>query len=145
MLNHVHIACASKGCHATITVHEQEEARLRRTGESFFCPAGHSNYFPRGKSEKDKRIEQLEGWVETLQETISSRNEDIGRYRDALLHDAQTCPFADCGYRGTRRLPWWSDEEELSRFFGRVWRDLSIHMEQVHGAEVPEPVEAVAE
>lgn len=135
MLNHVHIACATPKCHATITVHVQEEERLRRTGETFYCPAGHSNFFPRGKSKKDERIEQLERQLSSARIDAASWRDTSTRYREALLHDAQTCPFESCGWRGTRRLPWFASDEDLTRFFARVWQDLADHLSFQHGSE----------
>jgi hypothetical protein len=140
MLNHVHIACAERGCHATITVHEQEHARLRRTHETFYCPAGHSNYYSRPrKTEKDEKIASLERQRDSLREDLHDAWGKGARLVEALTHDAQTCPIPTCAWRGRRRLPWAASDAQLTRYFDRVWFDLAEHLYREHGARLNAP------
>lgn len=54
------IACASQGCAHRFWLPEAVERRLRRTGEKFFCPAGHRQFFTADAHPERKRIQQLE-------------------------------------------------------------------------------------
>lgn len=116
-------ACATKGCQATIHLHHDIEARLRRTHESFYCPAGHENYFP-GKTDEEKKVEQIERSRDRFREMW---HEALDRVEDFKI-DVRTCPF-ECGYRVKRKqLP------ESIR-----WA-LQLHLMEEHGAQMPEPV-----
>jgi len=42
----VTLNCAQSGCSATITLQHDHERRLRETHETFYCVAGHPNFFP---------------------------------------------------------------------------------------------------
>lgn len=143
-LHHATINCATKGCFAIITLHPQEEDRLRRTHETFYCPAGHSNYFA-GKTKTEKRVEQLEREITAANEVrdrlIAQRdvcNDLVGDLR----HGMQVCPLG-CGWETTRRLSLWTlifddnaDEREatVGRFFDRVYGDLREHLTREHNA-----------
>lgn len=75
--------CATQGCQSTIHLHHDIEAKLRRTHETFYCPAGHSNYFARFREMWHEALESREDW----------------KIR------AKTCPFG-CGFRVLhKRLP----------------------------------------
>lgn len=50
------VDCAN--CHVIFGLSEEHIARLRKSGERFYCPAGHNLNF--GKSEADKLREELE-------------------------------------------------------------------------------------
>jgi hypothetical protein len=39
MLTHNTLTCCHEGCYAVITLHPDDEQRLRRTHEWFYCPA----------------------------------------------------------------------------------------------------------
>ena len=67
-LNHQTISCATQACYAVITLHPDDEARLRRTGETFYCPAGHPNILWVGKSKLEKRVDGLERALNRVQE-----------------------------------------------------------------------------
>ena len=135
MLGHRTISCYREKCYAVITLHPDDYERLRRTHESFYCPAGHAQHFT-GKTEEQKKIENLECQLRRAWERVSEGNEDYRMLRDALTHDAQTCPFPSCTWRGARRLPWLSGEDTLTRFFARVWSDMAEHLEHAHAARV---------
>jgi hypothetical protein len=137
-LDHNVISCATEGCFAVITVHPIEEARLRRTRESFYCPAGHSNYFP-GKTEEQKRIEQLERSLVRMQDRASAMT---GNVWDLLDH-AKRCPF-DCGWRARRHTKSSLSAYHLGQLMERIDRDVRDHLETTHGAEVIEDAEVAA-
>lgn len=112
--------CATRGCQATIHLHHDVEERLRRTHETFYCPAGHSNYFP-GKTNEEKRIAQLERRAEQWQE----RYEEALEERDDWKLLAKTCPFG-CGYRVLRKYK----PESIAA-------TLVFHLIEEHGADWP--------
>lgn len=64
--------CASKGCSAVIVLHTDVVRKLRRTKETFFCPAGHSQWFP-GKTDEQKKIDALEQQVDSLKAALDRR------------------------------------------------------------------------
>lgn len=119
-------ACAKRGCGHTIHLHHDLEERLRRTGERFYCPAGHSQFFPTKKDDRDQRIARLEhqvaNWRERLQEVYEEREEWKLR--------AKACPFA-CGFRSRRRIA------------ESIEADLILHICEEHGARMPEQVAEV--
>lgn len=142
MLTHRHVTCAEQGCFAVITLHPDDERRLRRTHETFFCPAGHRNFFP-GKTEEEKHAERLERRLEALGDRLDDVVSQRERLRDALRHGAQVCPLG-CGWKGARRLPYRADDHELARFFDRAHRDLADHLLEDHNA-TRRPVALIAE
>jgi hypothetical protein len=135
MPQHVTINCAREGCYAIITLHPDDERRLRRTHESFYCPAGHGNHFPgqtAGEKERDelsKRVDLLKRCVEEWRE----RWEGEHRTSSLLTHGVQVCPLG-CGWSTRRRLPWHPEERDVARFLDRVWLDLTDHLLREHNA-----------
>lgn len=112
-------ACANKGCQSVIHLHHDVEEKLRRTHETFYCPAGHSNYFP-GATDEEKKITALERLRDRFRELW---HEAVDEREDWKLL-AKCCPF-ECGFRVLR-----------------VWKPESItvrmqqHLIEAHGAQV---------
>lgn len=126
------IGCAREGCYATICLDAKGEQRLRETHETFYCPAGHKNYFP-GKTDEQKRIDRLE---RKLRESVST----IGRFhgqRETLIGVLRQCPICAAtpwrampiGRNGNRR---WSFEDDIARV--RAW--MAAHLVEAHGASL---------
>lgn len=132
MLTHNRISCAREGCYAVITLHPNDERRLRDTHETFYCPAGHTNFFP-GKTETEKKIDRLEHQLEMWQKREDRAWGHFQVLHQALSRGAQVCPLG-CGWRTTRRLPWGTTEDEASRFLDRVGGDLCEHLLRDHNA-----------
>jgi len=123
-------ACAERGCQSTIHLHHDVEARLRRTHETFYCPAGHSNYFP-GKTTEEKQIAKLEQRNESLGRTLERFRElwhDTVEEREDWKLRAKACPFG-CGFRVLRKR----SPDNIAAF-------LAFHLIEEHGARMPEPV-----
>lgn len=120
-------ACATRGCQATIHLHHDVEARLRRTHETFYCPAGHHNYFA-GKTDAEKKIAQLEQRAQRFRELWEDACED----RDDWKLQAKACPLG-CGYRVLRK----SKPENIAA-------TLAFHLIEEHGATMPVAAEIVA-
>jgi len=134
-LAHVHMSCCHQQCFAVITLHPDEERRLRETKEWFYCPAGHQQHFT-GKTEQQKRIEQLErelGAAHESQAFWRSRWEESQSVRTQLVHSIQVCPLG-CGWHGRRRLAHRPTVADLDRFLDRVGRDLDEHLVREHNA-----------
>lgn len=137
MPDHVQINCASQGCYAIITMHPADEERLRRTHESFYCPAGHGNHFP-GKTAEQREREELEKRAARLERFLDEAHLRQGRIHDAatfLAGGARACPLG-CGWSAQRRpLGLWNgDEEAIGRYLDRVGRDLADHLLHEHNA-----------
>lgn len=127
MPEHVEINCATQGCYAIITLHPADAARLRRTHETFYCPAGHHNYFA-GKTDDEKRLERLRDSLDRANERSYQRTLLVRHFVNAI----QVCPFG-CGWVGSRRLSEWN-EASAGRFLDRVGHDLSDHLQHDHNA-----------
>ena len=120
-------ACATRGCQATIHLHHDIEERLRRTHETFYCPAGHSNYFP-GKTSEQKRLAELEALAARLErqrDMWRDNAEDATEQREEWKLMAKSCPF-ECGYRVLRK----SKPENIAY-------TLAMHLVEAHGAVIP--------
>lgn len=141
-LHHVTHSCATPGCFAIITMHPAEEVRLRRSHETFYCPAGHSNYFA-GKTEHEKRIAQLERQLERHRREDLESSVKQRRIAERLLNAYKHCPF-DCGWSSRRRPDWNRTESGYAALAQRIRQDLVDHLVEAHGAEVPEFLEVVA-
>lgn len=144
-LSHATINCASQGCYAIITLHPTDEDRLRQTHERFYCPAGHSNYFP-GKTKQEKRLDELERQLaaaESLRDRLVAQRDVCDDIVGELRRGLTVCPLG-CGWHTPRRLSTWSllfdsaDERDarLARFFDRVYGDLREHLIHDHNATV---------
>lgn len=137
MLAHVHVNCAKQGCFAVITLHPQEERRLRDTHESFYCPAGHSNYFP-GLTKEERELRDLRWKVAYLERRRGDALDAVMAATRAL----GVCPFG-CGWRSRRYIRRGTAEQGyysmLRQYFDRVGRDLADHLRHEHNA-TPEKV-----
>lgn len=81
-------ACARKECGQVIVAHADVVRRWRETAESFFCPSGHSNYFPKGKAERERLAEKL---------ALAERRVDgYMRLYESASAEARTCPWPTC-------------------------------------------------
>lgn len=90
------IACAK--CGVTFGLDAEFEERHRENHASFYCPNGHSNYFP-GKTAMEKRVEQAEAdakrakadaeWNRQRRES-AEREAKIQTHRARALKGAQT-------------------------------------------------------
>lgn len=133
--DHVEITCCS--CGAPIMLHRSHEVRLRASHETFYCPAGHANYFP-GKTKAEKELDQLRKevrYAEKHRAEWMERWEEEYETRKTLTTAVQVCPLG-CGHVGNRRLPWNPGDEDVHRFLDRVGSDLTEHLTRAHNATV---------
>jgi hypothetical protein len=145
MPQHVTINCATEGCYAIITLHPDDERRLRRTHEPFYCPAGHGNHFA-GKAQSEKERDELRQRIDLLKRCLEEwRERWEGERKTSVLltHGVQVCPLG-CGWVARRRLPWRPEEREVARFLDRVWLDLTEHLLREHNA-TRKPIALLAE
>lgn len=101
-------------CDLAVCVSERHEATLRRTGERFWCPAGHSQSFEPQPTKDQRRIAQLERQLDNWQGYCVRADERTAAAR--LL--ARTCPL--CGWVAPRTR-----------------RHLIDHLLEEHGAALP--------
>ncbi len=107
------IACASQGCAHRFWLPEAVERRLRRTGEKFFCPAGHRQYFTADAHPERKRIQELEAelrgakeetdrfrqlWEEAVWEQTELRYE-VAVVREALYGSSSMYECTACAHK----------------------------------------------
>jgi hypothetical protein len=88
----VEVTCYKDGCgYSPFPMSAAYNARCRRTGESFICPAGHSQFYNGGLTADQKRIKELERRVEGLKEY----NEQL---RETQRRLTVTCQWIECGF-----------------------------------------------
>lgn len=107
-------------------MHHDVEERVRRTHETFYCPAGHSNYFP-GKTEESVLRDKLRN-AERLRDRWRELRDEAVEERDEWKLQAKSCPF-ECGFRVLRK----SKPENIAA-------SLAFHLIEEHGARLPDPV-----
>lgn len=86
--NIVRVSCATDGC-GTFPMDKALHHRLKRSGDTFTCPAGHRQHFSGPTDTEQKlreRINELEDRVARLQEKLESRRDAMKswhtRYRE---------------------------------------------------------------
>ena len=123
-------------CGVPFCLPESKMRDLKRTHEIFYCPNGHPRCFP-GKTDQEKKIEELERQLRSLQDTIervSDREADVHETVRHLADVVKACPVEGCEWHTTRRLASYPEDYELGRFVERVHGDLREHLRVVHGA-----------
>lgn len=107
------IACASHGCAHRFWLPDAVEARLRRTGEKFFCPAGHRQYFTADAHPERKRIRQLEAELRRSNERADAFRSNwkraldrqhelvqgLGHLREVLYGSSSMYECGACGHQ----------------------------------------------
>lgn len=135
-LDHISMTCCHQGCSAIITLHRDEERRLRRSHDWFYCSNGHRQHYS-GKTDEEKKIETLESKIGFLER----RRED---HLDALEGTTKVlgvCPFG-CGWKSKKHikresLQWgYGTSWNLRQYFDRVGRDMAQHLHDEHGARI---------
>lgn len=118
---HREFACATEGCGHIICLTAQHEQRLRRTHETFVCPAGHRQGFY-DESDDEKTIRLLRRQLNQAWARVSGWQAQARYMRDEL----RFCPL-DCGFR-VKRV--WTPDSIRAR--------MATHLVDVHGAEFVE-------
>ena len=70
----VHVNCA--GCGIEFCLPNAVEADRREDHKPFYCPNGHSNYYPQ-ETEKERRIRELERLAENRLWQLGNRDRQI--------------------------------------------------------------------
>jgi hypothetical protein len=129
------VSCAQRGCYATINLSPKGYGRLKRTGERFFCPAGHSNYFA-GKTDEQKEIDRLTRDLDHTERDLTRAENQ----RDTAIELVRRCPIClktPGRHIQVHRNPW-RYEDDLANV--RDW--MAEHVRTEHMAEVRAEVEA---
>jgi hypothetical protein len=129
------IACYKPGCYAKINLSPKDYAQLKRTGEDFWCPAGHRQHFT-GKTEDQKEIDWLRRKVRNLEAEVDEIWADqceAQRQRDTAVDLIRRCPICAATpgrhvriYRVPGRF-----EDDLANV--RDW--MAEHIRTEHGAD----------
>jgi len=82
------IGCAQ--CGVVFSMPEQLEEKRRADHGEFYCPNGHSNYFP-GKTKQEKEIERLERAAHDWREWAGQHAAERDAWTRALRH----CPICE--------------------------------------------------
>jgi len=90
--NLVKITCGECGAHFGIS--EQHHNALKKSGSTFYCPNGHSRYYP--KVDKTKVLEQEIEWLKNDRENLRRQ---VERGREIIR-----CPMTGCDYFSTRKF-----------------------------------------
>lgn len=152
----IRISCVNESC-GTFPMDRALRDRLKRTGGTFTCPAGHQQHFTESREQElqnkidelERKVERLENREESLWETLDERHKQLQQQRERrriaekeLLDDANGVVeigeewmwACRCGGRGNKRF---ESKEEAKE-------GLQRHREQTcefYGEE-PEAVEA---
>lgn len=123
------IDCAN--CHVVFGLGEEHVARLRKSGERFYCPAGHFLTF--GESETDKlrkELERAKAQADRMQATITHvRDQAAAADRSRIAYQAQATRLRNRIGKG------------VCPCCNRTFADVARHMSGQH----PEFVDAGAE
>lgn len=116
--------CCHAGCFAVVCFSEEEDRRLRRTQEWWFCQAGHRQHFS-GKTPEQKQIDALERDVRRLGDELQQQYDDIETLRTVY----RTCPV--CLARSPRRPRYYVEGAAGYIAAHREW--LVAHLRDQHG------------
>jgi len=108
------LSCAQ--CGVVFSIPEKLEAQRRDDHGSFWCPNGHSNYFP-GKTAEEKKIEWLERELAHQRRRWHEEDEERESWVQALRH----CPICE------RRI-------SLARTPEKAIERLGFHLIEEHAA-----------
>lgn len=81
----VDVECAS--CGIKFSMPESVWSRRKQDHKRFFCPNGHSNYYPEQKPTEADRLRER---VTSLQERVSEQRDEIRRLREQLIEEGGT-------------------------------------------------------
>lgn len=103
----VHVNCAN--CGIEFCLPQAVEDKRREDHKTFYCPNGHSNYYP-AATEKERRIRQLELLVEQKNNMLRYRAEDIA----GLEHELRSLRSKLAWSRRRERLHLVEDDEAVA-------------------------------
>jgi hypothetical protein len=132
---HVDILCAS--CGVEFCMPAQLNQQRRRNHDTFYCPNGHQNVY-KGKTEEEKRIEQLERRVRALLEQL----DEAYAQREDLIGALKECPVQGCPWHSRKQVP--RDPVSMGRGIERVRADLLEHLVRDHAGRAQAPRELTA-
>jgi len=123
------VSCCTRGCYATINLAPKRYEQLKRSGEYFWCPAGHEQHFT-GKTDEQKQIDRLTRDLRD-EELESGLRED---QRDTAIELIRRCPV--CAATPGRHIQIhrnrWRYNDDLANV--RDW--MAEHIKTEHMAEV---------
>jgi hypothetical protein len=108
-------------CGVVFGLTDSVDAARREDHKTFYCPNGHSQYFP-GKTEEEKLIEELRATLARERRQHSDYFHELIEDRDAERTLARTCPL--CGERPAAKV----------RIHENVTLRMADHLRDEHGA-----------
>jgi hypothetical protein len=121
------VDCAT--CHMDFGVTDKFERTRRDDHKNFFCPAGHSNYYP-GRSE----TERLQQRLHEANQSAASLTHQLDQTRAELSHESARRR----GYQGQLTRTRRRIANGICPCCNRTFRNLARHMAGQHPEYVPE-------
>jgi hypothetical protein len=131
------IACYKPGCYAKINLSPKDYEQLKRTGESFWCPAGHRQHFT-GKTEDQKEIDRLKRRASSLEaeaDEIWAEACEAQRQRETAVELIRRCPV--CAATPGRHVRIYRDPGRFEDDLANVRDWMAGHIRTEHGAGLP--------
>jgi hypothetical protein len=129
------IACYKPGCYAKINLSPKDYQQLKRTGEFFWCPAGHRQHFT-GKTEDQKEIDWLKRRASNLEaevDEIWAGMCEAQRQRDTAVELIRRCPI--CTATPGRHIKIYRDPGRFEDDLANVRDWMAEHIRTEHCAE----------
>ncbi len=73
----VNINCAN--CHVPFLVTKRHQDRLRKTGETFYCPSGHKNYYSKSCESELQQLKQSKDWLSQENKSLINDKRQLRR------------------------------------------------------------------
>lgn len=124
------LACPTSGC-GTFWLDDDLERQLRRNHKTYYCPAGHPQYFP-GKTDEEERIEELEAALERAGRRSARQITQLWDQREMLVSVLRRCPICLAtpgSHVNVRRTSMYQLEDSVARL--RAW--MVDHLNTEHG------------
>lgn len=122
----VEVSCGKAGCgYSPFPMEENYYNRVKRTGETWYCPGGHPRCYNKGKTREEiqrETISRLEKQVDHLRRNVNNQV----RWRHEAEAERWICRWTGCG------------------FWGANLHGLRTHMRASHGMPTLAQIEEVA-
>ena len=136
------VSCCVEGCWATINLSPKDHEQLQRTGERFYCPAGHRQHFT-GKTDEQKEIDQLKRrlvWVEDEADYFNRECLRAEGQRDTAIELIRRCPV--CAATPGRHVRIYRDSDRYEDDLANVRDWMAEHIKAAHMEPVREASDA---
>lgn len=73
----VNINCAS--CYVPFMITKKHQDRLRKSGETFYCPSGHKNYYTKSCESELQQLKQSKDWLQQENKELMNDKRQLRR------------------------------------------------------------------